>query len=92
MLQPLIDITRLVYCGMEQDDKTEKQRGEGLTVNAHRIIKTCEWRWIITSQAHLDMHIGGKCAGGKKNTLGSYRRTQLLRFSGVFWSLQAPWQ
>lgn len=27
MLQPLIDITCLVYCRMEWDDKTEKQRG-----------------------------------------------------------------
>lgn len=28
MLQPLIDITCLVYCGVEWDDKTEKQRGK----------------------------------------------------------------
>lgn len=66
MLQSLIDITCLVYRGVEWGWQDRKAEGEGLTVNARRIIKTCEWRWIITSQAHLDMHTGGNALGGKK--------------------------
>lgn len=55
-------VSCILWGGMGWQDR--KAAGEGLTVNARRIIKTCEWRWIITSQAHLDMHIVGNALGG----------------------------
>lgn len=53
-----LDIMCLDIVGWKWDDKTDRKAAaaQSLAVNARRIIKTCEWRWIITSQAHLDMH------------------------------------
>lgn len=82
-------VSCILWGGMGWQDR--KAAGEGLTVNARRIIKTCEWWWIITSQAHLDMHIGGNALGGK-NARVSHSRAQLLRFFRVFLSLRAPWR
>lgn len=49
-----------IWCPESRRWQDRKKNGaDGLTVNARRIIKICEWLWIITSWAHLDMQGGG---------------------------------
>lgn len=83
-------VSCILWGGMGWQDR--KAAGEGLTVNARRIIKTCEWRWIITSQAHLDMHIVGNALGGGEMPVWATAERSFWLFFRVFLSLRAPWR
>ncbi len=75
-------VSCVLWDGIEWQDR--KAAPGGFTVNAHRIMKTCEWPWIIASQAHLDMHRGGNLLWDEK-CISKEKQMHILSTNEEIW-------